>query len=117
MRRAGPSDDRPSALKGKAPRMELQPIATRIRAARDGHGLSNSELADRLGINSTTAIRWTHGVQAPRADQLARLCRELTISADWLLGLPEAQAPDLTPPPEWELSAIPGRDPADGWLP
>ena len=48
-----------------------------------------SEVAERLGVTAATLSAWRRGRRRPNPEQLANLCRELSVSADWLLGLSE----------------------------
>ena len=69
----------------------------RIVAAREGAGLTQSELAERLGVRLDTLRGWEEDRNEPRADR-ARILAGLTgVSLTWLLT-GEGDAPtDATP--------------------
>ena len=54
-----------------------QIIGARIRALREGKGLTRVALAERIGVNPMTIYRWERGGAAPREDFLFRLLKEL----------------------------------------
>jgi transcriptional regulator with XRE-family HTH domain len=58
-----------------------------IRAARRAAGVTQVELAAKLGVNQKDVSRWEQGKQIPSADTLAKLCKCLDVSADNILGL------------------------------
>jgi transcriptional regulator with XRE-family HTH domain len=64
----------------------------RIAAAREAAGLSQRELADRLGITQRALSWWEREEVALRPEQLAALAAALGVSADFLLGLREPKA-------------------------
>ena len=44
-------------------------------------------LAKNTGITEPTISAYCRGTRNPRADHIVVICRELNISADWLLGM------------------------------
>lgn len=60
----------------------------KLREAREKKGLSQSDLARLMGIDSTNAIsRWEKNTYRPDLDKLRQLCQLLSVSADSLLEL------------------------------
>lgn len=60
----------------------------RIGDLRERKGLTQEELATKIGINATTLGRFENGQTQKISDEaLAALSRELNVSADFLLGL------------------------------
>ncbi len=59
----------------------------RLRSMRDKQALSQSDLADRLGIGQNQIYRYEAGQVEPSPTILGLLAQELGVSADWLLGL------------------------------
>jgi transcriptional regulator with XRE-family HTH domain len=64
----------------------------RIAAAREIAGISQRELADRLGITQRALSWWEREPVALRPEQIAALAAALGVSADFLLGLREPKA-------------------------
>lgn len=57
----------------------------RIAGAREASGMSQSELARRLGVAKTTLMAWEDDRSDPRANRLAMLAGMLNVSVSWLL--------------------------------
>jgi transcriptional regulator with XRE-family HTH domain len=53
-----------------------------IREARNYAGLSQRELAARLGTKQSVVSRWERGVDTPRVDTLARILQACGFEAD-----------------------------------
>lgn len=75
----------------------------RLAGAREGAGMTQEDLARRLGVRLTTLQNWEDDQSEPRANRLQMLAGMLNVSIRWLLtgegeGLegPTAAAP--TPP-------------------
>ena len=48
-------------------------------------GLSQEELAERLGVSRQAVSKWELGTPLPELDKLRLLAKEFGVSADWLL--------------------------------
>jgi transcriptional regulator with XRE-family HTH domain len=53
------------------------PVGERLRAWREAHGLSQSQLGRHLGVESFTVSRWERGAQQPPERMLDLALREL----------------------------------------
>lgn len=62
------------------------PVAVRIREARQARGLSQAELAERVRVSQPTIAHWEQGVHAPRQMAMVRLADALGVTAEWLTG-------------------------------
>jgi DNA-binding transcriptional regulator LsrR (DeoR family) len=62
-------------------------FAERLNGTLQAQGMSQSQLAARLGISRSTLTGWLRYGKLPDGILLARVCDELGISADWLLGI------------------------------
>jgi transcriptional regulator with XRE-family HTH domain len=68
--------------------MERLPIVQeRLLIARRRAGLSQGDLAQRAGVHISDISKYERGRSVPTLARLARLCRALGVSADYLLGL------------------------------
>lgn len=59
-------------------------IGDRIKEARKGQGLSQADLARRLGVSQPAVANWESGVHDPRRLMLAALAEALETPLDWL---------------------------------
>jgi len=59
----------------------------RLRAARKIRGLTQVQLAERLGITQKSYQRMETGVHDLKMSTIYDLCKALEISSDWLIGL------------------------------
>ena len=83
--------------------MEME-LKDRIAQARKAAGLSQEQLGEKLGVSGQAVSEWESGAVSPDAAALAAMCRELGVSADWLLL---GEEPDGTP--------LTGEDRPDGY--
>ena len=70
----------------------------RLKKLRDAKGLSQKELAQKLGVSKGTVYRYENNTQSPSLDNAAKLALLLDTSLDYLAGLENAltiQLPDL----------------------
>src|SRR5688500_4015969 len=62
-------------------------FADRLNGTLQAQSISQSQLAARLGVSRSTLTGWLRYGKLPDGILLARVCDELGISADWLLGI------------------------------
>jgi transcriptional regulator with XRE-family HTH domain len=55
----------------------LSPLAEALRAARVRRGMSQDELAQRLGVSQATVSFWERGIESPSVEKLITLASEL----------------------------------------
>ena len=66
-----------------------------VKELRKSNGLSQKELANKLGVSRTTVTMWEAGGQCPRPETIVRLADALSCSIDELFGrAPPASARD-----------------------
>ena len=64
---------------------ERATFGDRLAAAREAAGLSQKNLAKRLGVKAKTVSGWENDVSEPRANRLQMLAGLLNVSLMWLL--------------------------------
>jgi transcriptional regulator with XRE-family HTH domain len=81
---------------GRPTQRKRNDLGERIAQARERAGLSQYELAEKLGVTQSTVAGWERKVGALRSDTLSKLALALETSADELLGLqqPRQKAPN-----------------------
>jgi transcriptional regulator with XRE-family HTH domain len=67
-------------------------LGERVRAVRQARGLSQAELARRVGVSKNAMNQIEQGTAPnPRANVIRRLAEVLDIQADYLLGVGEGE--------------------------
>ena len=64
---------------------DMATFGDRLASARDAAGLSQKELAVRVGIKASTLRNWENDLSEPRANRLSILAGLLGVSLSWLL--------------------------------
>lgn len=62
-------------------------IGNNIRKCREQAGLSQKQLAEKVGVSNSRLSNWEQGINNPPADYLGKICNAINISASELLGL------------------------------
>ncbi len=80
---------------------DVATFGDRLAGAREAAGLTQEDLAQRLGVRLTTLQNWEEDLAEPRGNRLQMLAGMLNVSLTWLLtaegdGL---QSPDAAPQP------------------
>ena len=70
-------------------------LGDRLAAARDAAGLTQDDLAQRLGVRAKTIRDWENDFKEPRANRLQMLAALLGVSLRWLLT---GEGNDVSPP-------------------
>ena len=64
--------------------MDLIAFGNRVRAARERLGITQEDLAARVGMSPSHMSIVERGVKVPRMDTVVKLANELDVSADYL---------------------------------
>ena len=64
-------------------------VGKRIRQARVLAGLTQEQLAEKIGVSRTAIVRWETAETEPTLEHLLALSMFLKVSADYLLGIDE----------------------------
>ncbi len=81
-------------------------LREKLIVSRNKAGLSQMELAERLGVSRQAVSRWESGDTTPTMDKLKTLAKIYGVSLDWLCSdaadreLPEAAKPEADRPPD-----------------
>jgi len=84
---------------GRPAKRDRTPLGQRMAAAREKAGLTQAELGQKLGVSQRVVANWERKPVALRAEQLAALADALSVTADYLLGRPDARQPASKGPP------------------
>ena len=66
---------------------ELFSIAEKIKLLREKSGLTQSELARRLGLSRSSVNAWEMGLSVPSTQYVVELAKTFNVSTDYLLGM------------------------------
>lgn len=83
-------------------------LSEKILYYRKKAGLSQEELAGRVGVSRQAVSKWELGDAAPEVDKLRALAREFGVTVDELLSEEVPREPEQAPPPQ--------HSPTAGWL-
>ena len=81
-------------------------LREKLIVSRNKAGLSQMELADRLGVSRQAVSRWESGDTTPTMDKLKTLAKLYGVSLDWLCSdaadrePPEVAKPEADRPPD-----------------
>lgn len=62
-------------------------IGQRIASMRGFRRLTQEQLGGMVGVTKQTVSGWEHGKRTPDSDMLAKICRAIDCSADYIIGL------------------------------
>ena len=71
---------------GRPAKTKRSDFGARLHAAREARGLSQAQMADKLGLAQQSYAAWERRNVALRADQLQQLAEILGVGVDQLLG-------------------------------
>lgn len=81
-------------------------IADRIKTLREKAGLTQTQLAKRLGISRSAVNSWEMSLSTPSSIYLVELSRIFGVSTDYLLSLDDRMKIDITDLNEQEQEII-----------
>lgn len=77
--------------------MDYTAMGHRIRAARKSRGMTQAEMAEKIGVSASFYGHIERGSRVASLETTAKLCTCLHISADYLLGLSLDSAVNMLP--------------------
>jgi transcriptional regulator with XRE-family HTH domain len=72
--------------RGRPSKRQRPPFGERLRALREAVGLSQQQVADKLGMTQTAYAWWERNPVALRPEQLHKLSAALNVSVEELMG-------------------------------
>lgn len=78
----------------------------RIKTLREDAGMTQAELARRLGITRSSVNGWEMGLALPSTALLVELSRTFHVSADYLLGLEHGASIHMDGLTQREIAAV-----------
>lgn len=80
--------------------------AERIRQLRETHGMTQTELAKRLGVTRSGVNGWEMGISLPSLNNLVELSILFHVSTDYILGTESSESVSLENLSEKEKSLV-----------
>lgn len=74
----------------------METFSQRLNKLRSRHGISQNELSKRLGVTRATVNSWEMGTSYPSAQSLVELASFFKTSTDYLLGIEDREAVDIS---------------------
>ena len=81
-------------------------IADKIKKLREGRGLTQTELAKRLGVTRSGVNAWEMGISVPSTQYVVELAMLFKVSTDFLLGLPSTATVSVEGLGDREIAAV-----------
>lgn len=81
-------------------------IADKIKLLREKRGITQSELAKRLGITRSGVNAWEMGISVPSTQYIVELSLFFGVSTDYLLGLSQTATVSVDGLNDREISSI-----------
>ena len=75
----------------------LMKLNEKIQYCRKKEGLSQVDLADRLGVSRQSVSKWETGEANPDVTKIPQLARVFGVTADWLLSEEDPKEPEQIP--------------------
>lgn len=67
-------------------------LAERLKQAREAKGLSQIEMASRIGVSQAAYCYYEQGLRIPSLGVAKTICNVLNVSLDWLTGNDDEKA-------------------------
>ena len=71
----------------------MKTFSEKLLELRRREGLSQEQLADRLGVTRQSVSKWESGAAVPELSKLVALSDLFSVSVDYLVGLTDRQEP------------------------
>ncbi len=81
-------------------------IEARVKKMREQCGLTQAELAKKLGISRSSVNAWEMGISVPSTQYIVELAQLFGVSTDYLLGLQSNAVVDVTRLPEDDVNIV-----------
>lgn len=78
----------------------------KMRCLREHYGLTQMQLAERLGVTKSAVNAWETGTNSPSLTYIIKLAQIYGVSTDYLLGVNERLTVDITNLDELQKQAV-----------
>lgn len=81
-------------------------IAEKIKFLREKKGITQSDLAKRLGITRSSVNAWELGISVPSTQYIVELSSLFAVSTDYLLGVEKTSTIDINGLSEKDIEIV-----------
>lgn len=81
-------------------------IADKIKVLREQRGMTQAELARRLGVTRSGVNAWEMGITVPSTQYIVELALLFSVSTDYLLDMPSTKALPVDGLTDSEIAAL-----------
>lgn len=81
-------------------------IADKIKLLREKQGLTQADLAKKLGITRSSVNAWEMGISVPSTQYIVDLAILFEVSSDYILDIPKTATVNINGLSEKEVSAV-----------
>lgn len=85
---------------------ELFLLAEKLKRLREQCGMTQAELARRMGLTRSSVNAWEMGLSVPSTAMIVELSRIFRVSSDYLLGLPQNSMLDISGLSEKQVAVL-----------
>lgn len=78
----------------------------KMRCLREHYGITQTQLAERLGVTKSAVNAWETGTNSPSLTYIIKLAQIYGVSTDYLLGVNERLTVDITNLDELQKQAV-----------
>ena len=71
-------------------------LADRIKNLRESKGLTQADLAKKLGISRSSTNAWEMGISTPQVQYIVELSNIFKVSSDFILGIDKSATLDIS---------------------
>lgn len=71
-------------------------VADKIKTLRETNGMTQNDIAKRLGITRSSVNAWEMGISVPSTMYIVELAKLFAVSTDYLLGLDHRAVLDIS---------------------
>ncbi len=81
-------------------------IADKVKLLREAQGMTQADLARKLGVTRSGVNAWEMGITVPSTQYVAALAELLEVSADYLLGIEKTSTVSVEGLTERQVAAV-----------
>ncbi len=81
-------------------------VAERIKTLREKKGITQAQLARRLGVTRSSVNSWEMGIAIPSTQYIVQLALMFSVSTDYLLDMPRTKSVSVEGLTDREIASV-----------